>query len=103
VAAVWVESSDLRKHFERSVILFGKDNTRYRIYPYYGCYDPLSYPLFFPRGEVGWHPEIPKVGVSMDEVLLEFIDKVKVIPLNWLKIYSSLFSSPVLLLTRFCC
>jgi hypothetical protein len=65
VSAVWVESNDLHKHFERSIILFGKDNTRYRIYPYYGCYDPL----FFPRGEVGWHPEIPKVGVSMDEVL----------------------------------
>jgi hypothetical protein len=69
VAAVWVESNDLRKHFECSVILFCKDNTRHRIYPYYGCYDLLSYPLFFPRGEMGWHPEIPKVGVSMDEVL----------------------------------
>jgi hypothetical protein len=69
VAVVWVETNDLRKNFERSVILFGKDNTRYRIYPYYGYYDPLSYPLFFPRGEIGWHPEIPKVGVSMDEVL----------------------------------
>ena len=22
---------------------------------YYGCYDPLSYPLFFPRGESGWN------------------------------------------------
>ena len=22
---------------------------------YYGCYDPLSYPLFFPRGETGWN------------------------------------------------
>jgi hypothetical protein len=62
VAAVWVESNDLCKHFERSIILFGKDNTRHRIHP-------LSYPLFFPRGEMGWHPEIPKVGVSMDEVL----------------------------------
>jgi hypothetical protein len=69
VAAVWVENNDLHKHFEHSIILFGKDNTRYRIYPYYGCYDPLSYPLFSPRGEVGWHPKIPKVGVSMDEVL----------------------------------
>ena len=31
-------------------------------------YDALSYPLFFPRGELGWHANIPKVGVSMDEV-----------------------------------
>lgn len=54
VAAVWVESND---------------NKRYRIYPYYGCYDLLSYPLFFPRGEITWHTEIPKVGVSLDEIL----------------------------------
>ncbi|TVU13617.1 hypothetical protein EJB05_37037, partial [Eragrostis curvula] len=68
-AAVWVESNDLRKHFERSVILFGNNNLRYRIQPYYGCYDALSYPLFFPRGEISWHPEIPKVGVSLDEII----------------------------------
>uniref|UniRef100_A0A453CJP8 Helitron helicase-like domain-containing protein n=1 Tax=Aegilops tauschii subsp. strangulata TaxID=200361 RepID=A0A453CJP8_AEGTS len=52
VAAIWVEDSELCKYFERS-----------------GCYDPLSYPLFFPRGEIGWHPEIPKKGVSLNEML----------------------------------
>jgi hypothetical protein len=25
---------------------------------YYGCYDPLSYPLFFARGETGWNKKI---------------------------------------------
>jgi hypothetical protein len=25
---------------------------------YHGCYDPLSYPLFFPRGEAGWNKKI---------------------------------------------
>jgi hypothetical protein len=25
---------------------------------YHGCYDPLSYPLFFPRGETGWDKKI---------------------------------------------
>uniref|UniRef100_A0A453CJP2 ATP-dependent DNA helicase n=1 Tax=Aegilops tauschii subsp. strangulata TaxID=200361 RepID=A0A453CJP2_AEGTS len=48
---------------------FGNDNKRYSTQPYYGCYDPLSYPLFFPRGEIGWHPEIPKKGVSLNEML----------------------------------
>ncbi|KAK9073844.1 hypothetical protein SSX86_006438 [Deinandra increscens subsp. villosa] len=33
--------------------------------PYFGCYDPLSYPLFFPNGEEGWHPNIPRQGESM--------------------------------------
>lgn len=38
------------------------------IQPYFGCYDPLSYPLFFPNGESGWHPNIPRQGVSINEV-----------------------------------
>ena len=69
VAAVWVESNDLHKHFERSVVLFGNNNTKYRIQHYYGCYDALSYLLFFPRREISWHPEIPMAGVSLAEIL----------------------------------
>jgi hypothetical protein len=25
---------------------------------YHGCYDPLSYPLFSPRGEADWNKKI---------------------------------------------
>ena len=28
---------------------------------YYGCYDPLQYPLLFPFGKNGWHCGIQKV------------------------------------------
>ncbi|XP_062209052.1 uncharacterized protein LOC133910810 [Phragmites australis] len=66
VAAVWVEGSEQQKNFDCSVILHGNNNETYGVRPYHACYDPLSYPLFFPRGEIGWHPDIPKVGVSMD-------------------------------------
>ncbi|XP_024315925.1 uncharacterized protein LOC100821537 isoform X4 [Brachypodium distachyon] len=69
VAAVWVEGNDLIKRFKRSIILYGNNNVKHHIEPFYGCYDPLSYPLFFPRGELGWHPHIPKYGVSLEEVL----------------------------------
>ncbi|CAA0842066.1 Unknown protein [Striga hermonthica] len=31
---------------------------------YYGCYDPLQYPLLFPFGQVGWHQGIEKIGVA---------------------------------------
>ena len=68
VAAVWVEGSDRRRQFENSVILQGKNREVYGIRSYHGCYDALSYPLFFPRGELGWHTDIPKVGVSIDQV-----------------------------------
>ena len=67
VAAVWVEGSERRRPFENSVILQGKNREVYGIQSYHGCYDVLSYPLFFPRGELDLHPDIPKVGVSMDQ------------------------------------
>ncbi|XP_062198863.1 uncharacterized protein LOC133901533 [Phragmites australis] len=63
-----VEGSERQRQFENSVILQGKNREVYGIRSYHGCYDALSYLLFFPRGELGWHTDIPKVGVSIDEV-----------------------------------
>jgi len=69
VAAIWIEGSELLGQFQNSVVLHGKDRSINGIRSYHGCYDALSYPLFFPRGELGWHMDIPKKGVSMDEVI----------------------------------
>ncbi|XP_062208441.1 uncharacterized protein LOC133909930 [Phragmites australis] len=68
VVAVWVEGSELHKHFDRSITLFANNDTYYSIRPHHGCYDPLSYPLLFPSGELGWHPEIPKQGVDIRQI-----------------------------------
>ncbi|KAG2569609.1 hypothetical protein PVAP13_7NG431550 [Panicum virgatum] len=68
VAAVWIEGSERHGQFENSVVLQGKDRSIHGIRSYHGCYDALSYPVFFPRGELGWHNYIPKVGVSMEQV-----------------------------------
>jgi len=53
VAAVWIEGSELLGQFQNSVVLHGKDRSRHGIRSYHGCYDALSYPLFFPKGELG--------------------------------------------------
>ena len=68
VAAVWIEGSEYLGQFQNSVLLRGKDRSVHGIRSYNACYDALSYPLFFPRGELGWHSCIPKVGVTMQEV-----------------------------------
>jgi hypothetical protein len=60
VAAIWIEGSDLRNSFKRSIVLYGDNNERHILEATQGCYDPLSYPLFLPKGELGWHPNIPK-------------------------------------------
>ncbi|KAM0884869.1 hypothetical protein ACQ4PT_030728 [Festuca glaucescens] len=69
VAAVWVEGSERRRQFDHSVILQGKNRDIFGIKSYHGCYDALSYPLFFPKGELGWHTDIPKENVSYDTVM----------------------------------
>ncbi|RCV43462.1 hypothetical protein SETIT_9G296200v2 [Setaria italica] len=68
VAAVWIEGSEHRSQFDNSVVLQGKDRSIHGIRSYHGCYDALSYPLFFPRGELEWHNCIPKVGMTVAEV-----------------------------------
>ncbi|XP_074298757.1 uncharacterized protein LOC141629686 [Silene latifolia] len=35
---------------------------------YYGCYDPLQYPLLFPCGECGWHQGLKKRIIQADTV-----------------------------------
>jgi hypothetical protein len=60
VAAVWIEGNERRNTFDKNIILHSKNNEIQGIRSYHGCYDPLLYPIFFPRGELGWHPDIPK-------------------------------------------
>jgi hypothetical protein len=69
VAAVWIEGSELLGQSQNSVVLHGKDRSRHDIRSYHECYDALSYPLFFPKGELGWHMDISKKDVSMEEVI----------------------------------
>jgi hypothetical protein len=59
VAAMWVEGSDPQNTFDRQVVVYGKGDRPIFIRAYYGCYDPLAYPLFFPCGEAGWNRWMP--------------------------------------------
>ncbi|KAL5647568.1 hypothetical protein ACJX0J_041923, partial [Zea mays] len=70
VAAVWIEGSERRGQFSKSVMLHGKDKSSHDIRSYHGCYDALSYPLFFPRGELGWHTNIPKICLGIFNPIL---------------------------------
>lgn len=59
VAAIWLEGNDPQRSFDRSVLVYARgDQPRY-IKAYHGCCDPLSYPLFLPRGETGWNRFMP--------------------------------------------
>ena len=38
-----------------------------KIKKFYGCYDPLQYPLLFTNGDVGWHHGILKINKNKGE------------------------------------
>ncbi|PNT75908.1 hypothetical protein BRADI_1g41651v3, partial [Brachypodium distachyon] len=68
VAAVWIKGNQRRNTFDKNVIIHGNNNEIQIIKSYYGCYDPLSYPLFFPRGELGLHSKIPKANAEEEDM-----------------------------------
>jgi hypothetical protein len=71
VAAVWVEGQGLLRQFDRGVCLYGNGRQIIRIQSYNASFDSLSYPLFFPRGEPGWHTDILKAKFRYEDVLAE--------------------------------
>ncbi|XP_058192060.1 uncharacterized protein LOC131309442 [Rhododendron vialii] len=64
VAAIWIENEQAAELQERDIIVQKHDGHSQTISHYYGCYDPLQYPLLFPFGEPGWHQGIQKIKTS---------------------------------------
>ncbi|GJW21218.1 putative reverse transcriptase domain-containing protein [Tanacetum coccineum] len=57
--------------YKRSIVVYGRSQHSQTIEHYFACYDPMSYVLFFPNGEPGWHPKIPRDKVRIDEITNE--------------------------------
>ncbi|XP_075482805.1 uncharacterized protein LOC142523050 [Primulina tabacum] len=65
VAAIWVEGNDNANiPYDRDIVVHAYDGHMHMIKPYFGCYDLLQYPLFFPYGDVGWQQHIWKSGID---------------------------------------
>ncbi|KAG5512701.1 hypothetical protein RHGRI_038884 [Rhododendron griersonianum] len=60
VAVMWIEDEEVAELNERDILVRKHDGHSQRISHYYGCYDPLQYPLLFLLGEPGWHQGIKK-------------------------------------------
>ncbi|TVU14783.1 hypothetical protein EJB05_38276, partial [Eragrostis curvula] len=67
VTAIFMPGTDPQHVFERSVMVCGLVDKSVYIRAYHGCYDPLSYPLFFPGGEAVWNKGIQYVEKKKDD------------------------------------
>ena len=61
VAAICVEDDSSRVHSSRDIIVYSHPESSHSVQYYFGCYDPLQYPLLFPYGDSGWHQGIQRV------------------------------------------
>ncbi|XP_021744716.1 uncharacterized protein LOC110710693 [Chenopodium quinoa] len=59
-AAIWPESASSSQSLGPHILVSGCSDKSHRIYHNYGCYDPLQYPLLFPRVECGWTQGLKK-------------------------------------------
>jgi hypothetical protein len=66
-----VEGNENITTYKISIVVYGRSDYSTQIQPYEGCYDPLSYPLFFPNGESGWHSRIARNSVSINEIVVD--------------------------------
>ncbi|XP_035539697.1 uncharacterized protein LOC118344048 [Juglans regia] len=75
VAAIWVENEDADQLGGRDICVFGHSGGSHIVQYYFGCYDPLQYPLLFPFGDTGWHQGIKRInrGSTSGRLLQQFV------------------------------
>lgn len=61
VAAILVDDDTSSEAKAPHILVTAHNGDFHNIHHYYGCYDPLQYPLLFPFGETGWHQHIQKL------------------------------------------
>ena len=49
VAAILIDGFPSDETKSPCIVLWGKSDKSHTIYHYYGCYDPLQYPILFPK------------------------------------------------------
>ncbi|KAL6506235.1 hypothetical protein OROGR_024416 [Orobanche gracilis] len=64
VAAIWNEITDVPVAQPHDIRVYAFSGKTHCVHYYYGCYDPLQYPLLFPYGESGWHTGIRRVSLT---------------------------------------
>ncbi|KAG5524887.1 hypothetical protein RHGRI_031532 [Rhododendron griersonianum] len=79
VAAIWLENEEAPELQERDIIVHKHDGHSQTISNYFGCYDPLQYPLLFPLGEPGWHQGIRKIKRKVPQVRQENAKKANMV------------------------
>lgn len=69
VAGIWLESDDREQCASQHIQVYPKSSQPQIIKHYFGCYDPMQYPLIFPNGESGWHRTIKRLDTRQKKMV----------------------------------
>ncbi|XP_021739852.1 uncharacterized protein LOC110706262 [Chenopodium quinoa] len=64
VVVIWPETTSSSEFESPQILVTSQNDSSYRIKHYYGCYDPLQYPLLFPYGDCGWTQGLKKMSMG---------------------------------------
>ncbi|XP_021851591.2 uncharacterized protein [Spinacia oleracea] len=64
VAVILPDATSSSESSSPHILVSGKSNESHRIMHYYGCYDPLQYPLLFPCGDCGWNQGLKRMSTG---------------------------------------
>ncbi|KAL6550275.1 hypothetical protein OROMI_020763 [Orobanche minor] len=64
VAAIWNEMTGVPAAQPHDIRVYTSSGQTHCVHYYYGCYDPLQYPLLFPFRESGWHAGIRRISLA---------------------------------------
>ena len=82
VAGILVDNvADISNH-GLHILVHGKSNRKHQIRHFYGCYDPLQYPIIFPLGDCGWHPKLKKVADNVQKVVVADAEQEHILNLD---------------------
>ncbi|CAG8505033.1 6938_t:CDS:2, partial [Scutellospora calospora] len=85
VAAIWIEGHDPVGPMKRDLIVESKSRSLQYVSEMSGSYDPMQYPLFFLRGDYGWHPGILQNASQKKQYVVDNYVKIETERLNYLR------------------
>ena len=67
-----IPESNSNGSFQRDVILQSRSGKLKRISDLNAHYDPMHYVLMFPKGDLGWYPDMQSLGTKQKVTLMEY-------------------------------
>src|SRR5713101_4301862 len=62
--AIIFETKDGGVPSDRDILIYPEFEKFQHLNVFSKFYDPMTYPILFPRGEPGWHPDLKSVGTN---------------------------------------